>query len=41
MLFPAIAAGVSSYALFADAGIIGKHLSLATGIVPAELLDMP
>jgi membrane protein len=39
-LFPAIAAGVSSYALFADAGIIGKHLSLATGIVPAELLDM-
>jgi membrane protein len=39
-LFPAIAAGVSSYALFADAGIIGKHLSLAVGIVPAELLDL-
>jgi membrane protein len=25
-LFPAIAAGVSSYALFADAATIGKHL---------------
>src|SRR5216684_4452789 len=39
-LFPAIAAGVSSYALFADAGTIGRHLSLAAGIVPAEVLDM-
>jgi membrane protein len=39
-LFPAIAAGVSSYALFADAGMIGKHLSLAAGIVPADVLDM-
>jgi membrane protein len=39
-LFPAIAAGVSSYALFADASIIGNHLSLAAGIAPAELLDV-
>jgi len=39
-LFPAIAAGVSFYALFADAGTIGKHLSLAAGIVPAEVLDL-
>ncbi len=39
-LFPAIAAGVSSYALFADAGIITKHLSLVAGIIPAELLDV-
>jgi len=39
-LFPAIAAGVSSYALFADAGIITKHLSFAAGIIPAELLDV-
>src|SRR6266849_574687 len=39
-LFPAIAAGVSFYAQFADAGTIGKHLSLVSGIVPAEVLDM-
>jgi membrane protein len=39
-LFPAIAAGVSSYALFADAGTITKHLSLAAGIIPAELLGV-
>ncbi len=39
-LFPAMAAGVSFYALFADAGTIGKHLSLAAGIVPADVLDM-
>jgi membrane protein len=39
-LFPAIAAGVSFYALFADAGTISRHLSLAIGIVPAEVLDM-
>src|ERR1700688_1465487 len=39
-LFPALAAGVSFYALFADAGTIGKHLSLVAGIVPADLLDM-
>jgi membrane protein len=39
-LFPAIAAGVSSYALFADAATIGKHLSIAADIVPAGTLDM-
>jgi membrane protein len=39
-LFPAIAAGVSFYALFADAGTIGKHLSLAAGLVPVDVLDM-
>jgi membrane protein len=39
-LFPAIAAGVSSYALFADAATIGKHLSTAADIVPASILDM-
>jgi membrane protein len=39
-LFPAIGAGVSFYALFADSGTIAKHLSLASGIVPAEALDL-
>jgi membrane protein len=39
-LFPAIAAGVSVYALFADAGTIGKHLSIVAGIVPAGILDL-
>ncbi|MEA2991057.1 MAG: rane protein [Alphaproteobacteria bacterium] len=39
-LFPAIAAGVSSYALFADAGTIGKHLSLLANMVPGSALDM-
>jgi membrane protein len=39
-LFPAIAAGVSSYALFADSGTIAKHLSLAAGIFPTELLGI-
>src|SRR6266571_6496842 len=39
-LFPAIAAGVSSYALFADAATIGNHLSIAADIVPASILDM-
>jgi membrane protein len=39
-LFPAIAAGVSSYALFADAGTISKHLSLVSDIVPASVLDV-
>jgi membrane protein len=39
-LFPAIAAGVSFYALFADAGTIARHLSLAAGIVPADVLDI-
>jgi membrane protein len=39
-LFPAIAAGVSSYALFADAAVIGKHLSLLADFVPGGTLDM-
>jgi membrane protein len=39
-LFPAIAAGVSSYALFADAATIGKHLSIGADIVPAGAIDM-
>ena len=32
--------GVSSYALFANAATIGKHLSIAADIVPAATLDM-
>ena len=39
-LFPAIAAGVSVYALFADAATISKHLSIVADIVPAGTLDM-
>jgi membrane protein len=39
-LFPAIAAAVSSYALFADAGTIAKHMSIAADIVPASILDL-
>ena len=39
-LFPAIAAGVSVYAFFADAATIGKHLSVATDIVPTVTLDL-
>jgi membrane protein len=39
-LFPAIAAGVSSYALFANAATIGTHLSIAADIVPAGTLGM-
>src|SRR4029077_7095452 len=39
-LFPAIAAGVSSYALFANVGTISKHLSIAADIVPAGSLDL-
>jgi membrane protein len=39
-LFPAIAAGVSSYGLFANAAVIGKHLSIAADIVPAGTLHM-
>ena len=39
-LFPAIAAGVSSYALFANVGTISKHLSIASDIVPAGSLDL-
>jgi membrane protein len=39
-LFPAIAAGVSSYALFSDAATISKHLAVASDIVPAGALDI-
>ena len=39
-LFPAIAAGVSSYALFADASVIGKHLAIASDIIPSGALDL-
>ena len=39
-LFPAIAAGVSSYALFANVATISKHLSIAADIVPAGSLDL-
>lgn len=39
-LFPAIAAGVSSYALFANAATIATHLSLLTGVVPSDTLDL-
>ncbi len=39
-LFPAIAAGVSSYALFSDAGTIAMHLSLVSDIMPASVLDI-
>jgi len=34
-LFPAITALVSSYALFADAATIGKHLAFAASLMPA------
>ena len=34
-LFPAITALVSSYALFAEAGTIGKHLAFASALMPA------
>lgn len=39
-LIPALAASVSSYALFSNAGTIAKHLSLAADIVPASVLDL-
>jgi membrane protein len=39
-LFPAIAAAVSCYALFADAGAIANHLSIAADIVPASVLEL-
>jgi membrane protein len=39
-LFPGVGAGVSLYALFADAKTIAGHLSFATGIVPADVLDI-
>jgi membrane protein len=39
-LFPGIAAGVSSYGLFSDAGTISKHLTLVADIVPTSVLDL-
>jgi membrane protein len=39
-LFPALAAGVSSYALFSDAGTISQHLSILGDIAPAGALDI-
>jgi membrane protein len=39
-LFPALAAGVSSYALFSDAATIGRDLSVVADIVPAGGLDL-
>jgi membrane protein len=39
-LFPAIAAAVSSYALFADASTIGNHVAIVSDIVPQGALDL-
>ncbi|HEY7666095.1 MAG TPA: YihY/virulence factor BrkB family protein [Xanthobacteraceae bacterium] len=39
-LFPAIAAGVSSYALFANPATVSNHLEIAADIVPANVLDI-
>src|SRR5262249_17129968 len=39
-LFPALAAGGSSYALFSDAGTISGHLSVLGDIVPSSVLDI-
>jgi membrane protein len=39
-LFPAVAAAVSLYGLFADPATIGRHLSLASDVVPAAALDL-
>ena len=39
-LFPGIAAGVSSYALFADPGTIAKHLSAVADIIPTGALNL-
>jgi membrane protein len=39
-LFPAIAAGVSSYALFSNAASIANHLSLLSDVVPGDTLDL-
>jgi membrane protein len=38
--FPAIAAIVSLYGLFADASTIGRHLSLLSGILPGGVLQL-
>jgi membrane protein len=39
-IFPALAAFVSLYGLFADAGTISKHVDLAAGFLPATTLDI-
>ncbi|SEF12303.1 membrane protein [Rhizobiales bacterium GAS191] len=39
-LFPAIAAFVSLYGLFADRGTIGSHLDLLRGLLPGGALDI-
>src|SRR5205807_1471456 len=39
-LFPAIAAGVSSYALFFNPDSIARQVALAAGVVPSNGLDM-
>jgi membrane protein len=39
-VFPGIAAIVSLYGLFADAGTIGRHLSLLSGFFPAGVLEL-
>ena len=39
-LFPAIAAGVSSYALFFDPESVAKQVAFAAGVVPSNVLDM-
>jgi membrane protein len=39
-LVPALAAGVSSYAMFADAGTISRHLYLLADIVPGSALQL-
>jgi membrane protein len=39
-LFPAMAAGVSSYALFANAATVSNHLQIAADIVPGNVLDL-
>jgi membrane protein len=39
-LFPAIAAAVSVYALFADPVTVSKHLAIVANIVPTSALDL-
>ena len=39
-VFPAIAAIVSLYGLFADSSTIGKHLSLLSGLLPGGVLQL-
>ena len=39
-LFPAIAAGITSYAFFTDVGTVAKHLSIAADIVPSGAIEI-